>query len=970
MTYRKKLIEVALPLEAINAESAREKSIRHGHPSTLHLWWARRPLAACRAVLWASLVDDPSSWPSKFPTEEAQNKERQRLFDILGRFETLTDKKGNTKQVVRGLVSWDDINNPQSGVLEEAQREIARSIAWNRGEEAPKKPDEVTHYLAKYAPPVYDPFCGGGSIPLEAQRLGLEAHGSDLNPVAVLITKALIEIPPKFKDKPPVNPKSCQQIQTWFGAQGLAEDVRYYGQWMRDEAFKQIGHLYPKVKLPREYGGGEATVIAWLWARTVKCPNPACGCQMPLVRSFQLSTKKGKEAWVEPVVETHKGTEGTKIRFEVKTGKGKAPEGTVNRKGATCIACGSPVPFDHVRSEGKAGRMDAQLMAIVAEGKNGRIYLSPNEEHKEIAASAQPEWKPDADLPHNPRDFKTPNYGMKTFADLFTPRQLVAITTFSDLVSEAREKIKADAVAAGMADDGLPLNDGGTGATAYADAVATYLGAGVSKLTDYNCNLVTWSQSRDQAAHAFTKQALPMTWDYTEVCPFAGAAGDLQVTLRGIAELLIKGLSLSVPGSSRQLDATRIEEKKTFVISTDPPYYDNIGYAELSDFFYVWLRRSLMSVYPNLFSTLLVPKAPELVATPYRFGGDKKKAQSFFEEGLGTAFRRMNEMAHTDYPLTVYYAFKQTETEDSDDDEGNAVVASTGWETMLEGLIRADFSIDGTWPMRTERSARSVSIGTNALASSIILVCRPRPTDAPKATRRQFVNELKRELPHALKLLQQGNVAPVDLAQASIGPGMAVFSKYAAILESDGSRMRVRTALQLINQILDEFLTEQEGEFDSDTRWALTWFEQYQFNEGQYGDAETLSKAKNTSVQGMVEAGILEAKAGKVRLFKREDLKADWKPESDTRTPVWEVTQYLIRTLDTDGETGTAELLVKLGSRGELARDLAYRLYSLCDRKGWTQEALAYNSLVISWPEIIRLANEYKPSAEQLTLSL
>jgi|SRR6476469_8656689 len=396
MTYRKKLIEVALPLEAINKESAREKSIRHGHPSTLHLWWARRPLATCRAVLFASLVDDPSSHPDKFPTEEDQNVERQRLFDILGRITIETDKKGNTKQVVRGLVSWDDINDPNSGVLIAAQREIARSVAWNRGDEPPTEPEAVRRYLAEYAPPVYDPFAGGGSIPLEAQRLGLEAHASDLNPVAVLINKALIEIPPKFKDMPPVNPEAQAKLKVnqWKGAQGLAEDVRYYGKWMRDEAERRIGHLYPKVKLPPERGGGEATVIAWLWARTVKCPNPACGCEMPLVRSFALSTKKGKETWVEPVVERGNhvseakrdsvlSTEGTKdeklrdlcasvvpqIRFEIRTGQGKAPDGTVSRKGAVCIACSTPVPLDYVRTEGKAGWMGAKMMAIVADTK-------------------------------------------------------------------------------------------------------------------------------------------------------------------------------------------------------------------------------------------------------------------------------------------------------------------------------------------------------------------------------------------------------------------------------------------------------------------------------------------------------------------------------------------------------------------------------------------------------------------------
>jgi len=959
MTIRKKLIEVALPLEAINAESAREKSIRHGHPSTLHLWWARRPLATCRAVLWASLVDDPSSWAEKFPTEELQNQERQRLFDILARLETQTDKKGNKKQVVQGLVSWDEINKPNSAVLEEAQREIARSLAWSRMEEPPTKPKEVREYLAKYAPPVYDPFCGGGSIPLEAQRLGLKALGSDLNPVAVLITKALIEIPPKFKDKPPVNPSSTPEGK-WYGAQGLAEDVRYYGEWMRDEAKKRIGHLYPQVNLPKESGGGQATVIAWLWARTVKCPNPACGIHTPLLSSFVLSSKKGKETYLIPRIN------GQEISFEISnkpSTKWEEPKKGLKRGMSgvfECLACGTVTTRNYVSEEGKLNRLGNIQTAVVAEGISGRIYLpasaSPCPQNILLPGTEglMTEFSP------NPRDLWCRNFGLNTPADLFTPRQLVALTTFSDLVSFAREKATTDAVTAGMVDDGLPLNDGGTGATAYGDAIATYLGFGVDRLSDRNSTICSWDISRDSTRNTFARQAIPMTWDFAEANPLSDSTGNFCGAIDWIVEV-IKNSPSHVLGQVVQIDATRASDhqQKGHMISTDPPYYDNIGYADLSDFFYVWLRRSLSSVYPNLFTTLLVPKATELVATPYRFGGNKAKAQTFFEEGLGEAFTRMNNIQNADYPLTVYYAFKQAET-DQGNEKQNTAVASTGWETMLEALIKADFSINGTWPMRTELSNRSVGQGTNALASSIVLVCRPRPHDAPKTTRRQFTGELKRSLPFALHLLQQGNIAPVDLAQASIGPGMAIFSKYAAILEADGSFMGVRTALQLINQILDEFLTSQEGEFDSDTRWALTWFEQHQFNEGLYGDAETLSKAKNTSVQGLVEAGILFAKAGKVRLLKREEIQTDWKPEKDSRLPIWEITQHLIRTLDQKGETGAAELLVKLGNQGELAKELAYRLYSLCERKGWSSEALAYNSLVISWPEISRLANYYK----------
>jgi putative DNA methylase len=989
MTYRKKLIEVALPLEAINQESAREKSIRHGHPSTLHLWWARRPLAACRAVLFASLVDDPSSHPDKFPTEEEQEKERQRLHDLIGRIENV-ETRGKSTQTVRGLVSWDDITN--TSVVEEAQREIARCLAWEKGDEPPTKPEEVREYLSKHAPPIYDPFCGGGSIPLEAQRLGLEAHGSDINPVAVLITKALIEIPPKFANLPPVNPDSSKnslKTKTWYGAQGLAEDVRYYGQWMREQAFKRIGHLYPKVDLPSspspfshpgrrgtgkgeentplsqngrgDGGEGGATVIAWLWARTVKCPNPACGCQMPLVRSFELSTKKGKEAWVEPII--NRSQQPPVVSFQVKSGKGKPLDETVNRKGAICICCSTPMPLDYVRAEGKAGRMGAQLMAIVAEGQGGRAYLPPNEEHEKIVASVKPEWKPETELVGKAA-VSVPLYGMTKYADLFSLRQLLALTTFSDLVREAREKILSDAMASEIPDDSLPLCEGGKGATAYADAVATYLAIAVDRLSDRNSTICSWDTGRDSTRNTFARQAIPMTWDFAEVNPLSESTGNFIGAVNWIAKV-VEISPCSTQGFVQRLDATKSDiYAKSIVVSTDPPYYDNIGYADLSEFFYVWLRRSLSFIYPDLFSTIIIPdKERELVATPYRFGGSKQKAKEFFETGLGETFKRMREMAHDGYPLTVYYAFKQTETDDEvsvTEGKGNSETrASTGWETMLEGLIKAGFSITGTWPMRTELSNRTVASGTNALASSIALVCRPRPETAPSSTRRQFVNTLKRELPDALQKLQQGNIAPVDLAQASIGPGMEIYSRYSKILESDGERMPVRIALQLINQSLDEFLAEQEGEFDAETCFALIWFEQHTFTEGLFGDAETLSKAKNTAVQGMVDAGILTAKAGKVRLLRRDELPKNWNPQTDNRLTVWEATQHMIRELqDGAGNQGAANLLSQLGTIGEAARELAYRLYNICDRKGWAAEGVAYNSLVISWPEISRLAAE------------
>lgn len=910
---RKKLIEVALPLDAINREAAREKSIRHGHPSTLHLWWARRPLAACRAVLFASLVDDPSSNPDKFPTEEAQEAERQRLF-----------------RIIEELVKWENTTN--ENVLNAARKEILKSTDGN-------------------PPPVLDPFCGGGSIPLEAQRLGLKAYASDLNPVAVLITKALIEIPPRFAGQPPVNPDarmSLAQGQTWRGATGLAEDVRYYGKWMRNEAERRIGHLYPKVRLPKEQGGKEATVIAWLWARTVKCPNPACGAMMPLVRSFALSTKLGKKAWVEPVVDKKKKT----VRFEVKTGNGVPPEGIVNRRGARCIVCDESASLDHVRAEGKAGRMSAQMMAIVAEGERSRVYLPPSDEHAAIAAEAKSEWMPDTDLPEQALGFRVQLYGMTKHRDLFTQRQLVALTTFSDLVNEARERVRKDYVAAEQGDN-VPFEESRNGAIAYADAVATYLAFAVDKMTDTNTTLCTWQVDPPRLRATFGRQALPMTWDFAEANIFGDAAGDYQRCVGSLSEVLdriVPGLS----GHTDQLDSTVILSRNDQpLVSTDPPYYDNIGYADLSDFFYIWLRRPLARIYPDVFSTLLVPKVQELVASPFRFDGDKNKAQEFFEEGLARAFTNMRKVQTPIYPLTVYYAFKQTENDEDANRNDIQAIASTGWETMLEGLIRSGFTITGTWPMRSELSTRNVGRDTNALASSIVLVCRPRAENAPMATRREFVAALRRELPDALRKLQHGNVAPVDFAQATIGPGMAVFSRYSKVIEADGSPMRVRTALQLINQELDAYFAEQEGELDPDTRFCIAWFEQRGMDEGPFGEADVLARAKVTSVDGLVRAGILQAKAGKVRLLGRDEYSEGWNPAEDQRLTVWECAQHLIRALKKGGEEAAARLSNQLGGgRSEEARALAYRLYAICERKGWSQEALAYNMLVASWSDV------------------
>ena len=956
MKIPKKLIEVALPLDDINAACVREKSIRHGHPSTLHLWWARRPLAAARTVLFAQLVNDPGyeRHLHRGVNKKEAAKERERLFDII-----------------KKLVLWENTNNEV--VLEEARTEIRKSwretCALNKNH-----PEAAELFNPDKLPAFHDPFAGGGAIPLEAQRLGLEAYASDLNPVAVLINKAMIEIPPKFAGQKPVGPVPEGKTQVswqddWSGAKGLAEDVRRYGHWMREEAFKRIGHLYPKVEITKDMAearpdlkhlvGQELTVIAWLWARTVKSPNPAYShVDVPLVSTYMLSTKKGKEAYVEPVVE------GDTYRFAVKVGTPKdeesAKNGTKLARGANfrCLISDSSMEPKYIKAEGVAGRMGARLLAVVAEGIRGRVYVSPTSAFERLARQAEPTWEPDVEIPPDRRSMFTPLYGLTHFKHLFTPRQLAALTTFSDLVEEARERVKQDAPAAGLADDEQGLDAGGTGATAYADAVAVYLALAVDRMLNTVCTIARWTPERQQTVTVFARQALPMTWDYPEVNPFANAAGDFAVSVDGA----IKGIPSITNGSGCVFQADAVRQQYSFskVVSTDPPYYDNIGYADLSDFFYVWLRRSLKPIFPALFATLAVPKAEELVATPYRHGS-KEAAESFFLDGMTNAMHRLAEQAHPAFPVTIYYAFKAAETK-------GGGTASTGWETFLGAVLKAGFALTGTWPMRTELGNRMVGMDTNSLASSIVLVCRKRVADAPSVSRREFQRELNGVLPEALDDMTRGGqnspVAPVDLSQAIIGPGMAVFSKYTAVLEADGSPMSVHTALQLINRFL------AEDDFDSDTQFCLHWFETYGWSTGKFGEADVLARAKGTSVDGVADAGVLESGRGITRLLRYAEYPTDWSPERDTRTPIWEALHHLIRSLQSGGESASGVLLAKMPTRMEAMRQLAYRLYTVCERKGWAEDARAYNELITAWPAIETASLEEGHIGQQAELDL
>lgn len=952
----KKLIEVGLPLDKINAAAAREKNIRHGHPSTLHLWWARRPLAAARAVIFAQLVNDPSwKWELEHPGEVPPGhlkaswaNSRKRLFALLEQ-----------------LVSWENVNN--AGVLERATAEIRRS--WVETCELNRDhPEAATLFNPAVLPALHDPFAGGGAIPLEAQRLGLSALATDLNPIAVLINKAMIELPPKFSGQGPVNPKSANErtlaARQWRGAQGLAEDVRYYGDWMRAEAEKRIGHLYPKIEVTPEIAasrpdlqkliGQKLTVVAWIWARTVRSPNPAFRhISVPLVSNYILSPMAGKAAYIQPIVE------GDGYRFEVRLGDAPANASSGNklaRGSFECVMSRTPFSYSYIDDEANAGRMGTRLMAIVAEGQREKIYLSPTAEMEEIAKSATPDWRPETPA----RGTFASNaqgriYGFKTFADYFTSRQLVALGTFADLVSEARSRALEDSVSAANKRGEKVAPDEHE---AYADAIAVYLSFLVNKLADKGSSLCTWdcgpasnkTASGRSARVAtvrvtFGRQAIQMSWDFAEVNFFSESTGSIDKVLNTLSAAIENLPYKALPGQADQIDAKIGPGEASLFVSTDPPYYDNIGYADLSDFFYVWSRRSLRSVFPTLLSTMASPKADELVATHYRHGS-KEAAEEFFLNGMTIAIRNIALRAHPSAPVTIYYAFKQSETKDA------AGTSSTGWETFLEAVCQAGLTVTGTWPMRTEMSNRLVGSGANALASSIVLVCRMRPPDAPSISRRAFVKELNAHLPEALDEMTRGSgedvspVAPVDLSQAIIGPGMAIYSKYSEVLEADGSRMNVNAALKQINRFL------AEDDFDADTQFCLHWFEQHGWNEGAFGEADQLARAKGTAVNGMKAAGVIEALAGKVRLLRWPEYSPDWNPATDDRMPVWEILHQLIRLFKTGGEGSAGGTLSKVSGKSDAARQLAYRLYTLCERSGWTDDARAYNELIASWSAI------------------
>lgn len=956
----RKLIEVALPLDAINEACAYEKLPGIGpHPRGIHLWWARRPSAAARAILFAQLVNDPGTnigQGFRFGINKKDAAaERQRLFKIL-----------------EELSQWKNTHNEQ--LLVQARAEIRRS--WVEVCELNKDhPEAATLFNPEHLPAFHDPFAGGGAIPLEAQRLGLESFASDLNPVAVLINKSMIEIPSRFVNIKPVGPtvSTTLGLDTEYpGIEGLIEDVRRYGAWIETAAKKRFGYLYEPIEITAPmaaeqpdlngFVGKKLEILTWLWARTVKSPNPAFShVEVPLAATFCLSTKKGKPVFLQPLVEK----DSYKFFVKHEDIPASAKHGTkASDKGANfrCILSGAPISAEYIRSEAANGRMGLRLLVAVCKGPKGKLYINPTKEIEDIARKAAPSWKPEIEFAKQALGFRIGNYGMSRWSDVFTPRQLTILGGFSDLVIEAREHAYQSAITAGLSKDDIGLEDGGSGAKAYAEAISVYLAFAISRLADYGCALTTWKPSGEQVMQLFNRGAISMKWDFAE----SNLLGKTAICWSNAVKYTYEGLQAGEAISSGKLghvlqaDAQVQKISQNKIISTDPPYYDNIGYADLSDFFYVWLRKTLRDAFPKTLATITVPKNEELVATPFRHGGDEK-AEAFFLNGMTDAIRNLAELAHPQGPVTIYYAFKQSETEDE------SHTSSTGWETFLNAVISGGFAIAGTWPLRSEQEFRMRGLGSNALASSILLVCRKRDVSAPTISRREFLRELNSVLPEALDEMTKGliegqsPVAPVDLSQAIIGPGMAVFSKYSAVLEADGTPMNVRTALQLINRFL------AEDDFDRDTQFCLHWFEQNGWKDGPFGEADILARAKGTSVEGVREAGVVHSGGGVVRILKWSDYKPDWDPQSDNRIPIWETLHHLIRALKQEGETGAGKLLSLIKPQSEAARQLAYRLYTLCERQGWAEDARGYNELITSWSGI-EAASAENPAQKQLSV--
>ncbi len=874
--YRTKLIEVALPVEEISKACRRDKNRKVGTIKNVHKWFAPMPTPAWRALLFAALVDDPG--------------EPRRRAELVNLIKRLVPEDGGPAT---------------DSTLAEVRRVLRAS-----GE----------------LPVVFDPFCGGGSTLVEAQRLGLPAVGSDLNPVAVLITRTLTQLIPRVRGRAPIQPEDRLAAVSGGSLDGLVTDVRHYARRVREVAWQQVGHLYPAVN-------GD-TVIACLWARTVTCANPACGATIPLYTSPWLSKRRSEKRWLKPVAV------GKHAEFEIGEGDGPPPPATkASPRGATfrCLSCPEPTPEAYVKAEGEAGRLGIQLLAVVVDGATGRRYLPADENQRKTADVTVPDDSPELALPNYTRWFSPPAFGLTTQADLYTPRQLHVLGAFADAVAQVPDWVTADG-----------------GDASYATTIATILGLCVGKLAMSNSTQARWYIGNDNGTPrvipAFGRHALPMMWDFTELNPFCDRAANWS----GILESILAGLRALPPSKESayvaQCDVRKagdLVRARTALVATDPPYFGQIGYADLSDYFYVWERRALRNVHPDLFGTIAAPKDAELIATPYRHGGDMSVARRYFVDGFTEAFTALRKAARPDLPMIIIYAHRQEEAEEDG-------LTSSAWDAIIEALLTAGLGVAGTWPVHATHSSRQIGLGTNSLASYTAMVCRPRRVDAAMTDRPGFLRVLRAELPPAIRKMQDAAVPALDLTQAALGPGLAVFSRFAQVVEPSGDPMSVRTAIGLINQVRSEALTEQQDEFDTATRWAVQWFDEYGFGEGPYDRAEVLFTGTDTSFDGLKRADIIDSRPSKVRLVRPDELPDNWEPSG--RPPVWGVTMHLLQRLDRGGEDAAARLLSQVGGNRDGARDLAYRLADICERKRRAREALAFDGLIISWPEISKRA--------------
>jgi putative DNA methylase len=872
---KRKLIEAALPLDAINAASRADKDRKTGTIRNIHKWFAPMPTPAWRALLFASVVDDPGT-----------AEEREALWSLI------------EELVASGP------EPPAESVLARAKNAIRTSVGHD-------------------VPLVLDPFCGGGSTLVEALRLGLPARGSDLNPVPTLISRALVTLLPTVSGQGPFSESHGQVAMSGDGRAGFVTDVLAYAEGVRESAQRALAANYPQSPAGN-------TVYAWLWARTALCSNPACGKRTVLATSWWLSKRKGERAWLLPA--TTRDSDEVEFRIET-AGDGPVPPPKTGR-GATfsCLHCAASIGEEHLAREGEHGRLAVRLLALACiDGEKKRTFELPDETQTLAAYGVQE----DPAL----RDLNVSDgggrqrFGCDTYADIFLPRQALALDTFARAVDGVRDRV---------------IGDGADGN--YADTVATFLGLCVGRLAHANSSQCRWNVAATgfipKIEPAFGRHDLPMSWDFAESNPFAGSVGDwnqvVKTALRAVRLAPLTGSAATGLADARR--AIPESERGQVLVATDPPYFGHIDYSELSDYFYIWLRRALRRVHPDLFSVLVPPRRDELVALPSRHDGSSAGAYNYFVSGFTEVFRNLCQGQDERFPMLIVYAHREGER------------GTAGWEAMLEAVLAAGLMVVGTLPLHATRNQRMTGLGTNALATYVVMVCRPRPDDAARITRQDLVRLLRAELVDAVSEFQAASIAPVDLAQAVIGPGMQIYSRHGAVLETDGSRVNVGAALSVINRTLAEIIDEQEADLDAPSRWAVTWYEQHGLESASFGEADQLARAKGTSADELVRAGIVDSGGNKVALIPRDEMPDEWSPATDAIPTAWEAVQHLVVALSVGGEQQAAATYRTLGQLADPARELAYRLFRVAEGAGLSDEALAYNGLVTSWSEIARLA--------------